>query len=141
MRMAREFRQANSSRYRFGGERRLRKTSQFQWVFSARLSVADDRLIVYGRVNDVQIARIGLSVGRKFGPAVRRNRCKRALREAFRLRQHELPAGYDYVLLPRATAAPLREQYEQSLMQLCRRIERKSDRRKSQSGDGRQKGR
>ena len=137
MRMRPESGQGSGSRFRFGRERRLRTTSQFQRVFSARLSVADARLIVYGRTNDVQIARVGLSVGRKFGSAVRRTRCKRALREAFRLRQHELPAGYDYVLLPRATAAPLREQYEQSLLQLCRRIERNDGRRKSQSGNGR----
>lgn len=44
------------------------------------------------------IARLGLSVPRRVGTAVKRNRVKRMLREAFRLSQHHLPAGLDLVV-------------------------------------------
>jgi ribonuclease P protein component len=44
---------------------------------------------------------VGLAVSRRHGKAVQRNRLRRLLREAFRLEQHNLPAGFDYLLVPR----------------------------------------
>lgn len=46
-------------------------------------------------------ARVGLSVSKDHGGAVRRNKIKRLLREAFRLEQHQLPGDLDVVLIPR----------------------------------------
>lgn len=46
-------------------------------------------------------ARLGVSVSKDHGGAVRRNKLKRLLREAFRLEQHRLPADLDLVLIPR----------------------------------------
>ena len=50
--------------------------------------------------------RVGLSVSRKIGNAVQRNRFKRLYREAFRLSRAELPTGLDLVMLPRSTREP-----------------------------------
>jgi len=51
--------------------------------------------------NGLPYSRIGISVGKRFGNAVRRNRAKRLCRELFRLNQYLLPQGVDIVFLPR----------------------------------------
>ena len=57
-------------------------------------------LIVAAR-RDTGPTRIGLSVGRRYGGAVARNRIKRRLREAFRHDHACLPDGLDLVVVPR----------------------------------------
>lgn len=50
---------------------------------------------------DAARSRLGVSVSKDHGGAVRRNKLKRLLREAFRLERSALPAGLDVVLIPR----------------------------------------
>ena len=54
-------------------------------------------------------ARLGVSVGRRVGGAVVRNRVKRMLREAFWAVTAQLPSGHDFVIVARADAAGLAE--------------------------------
>ena len=46
------------------------------------------------------VLRLGLSVSKDHGPAVRRNKIKRILREAFRLERPSLPVGFDVIVIP-----------------------------------------
>ncbi len=107
---------------RLDSRRRLKKTVEFQQVFKTRCSTADRYIVVYARPNRLAHSRVGVSVGKRLGPAVRRNRYKRTLREAFRLLQPELPVGYDFVLIPRPIEKATTEIYRKSLLSLCRKL-------------------
>ena len=52
-------------------------------------------------------ARIGLSVPRKVGTAVERNKVKRLLREAFEQARADVGEGYDVVVVARPAASEL----------------------------------
>lgn len=52
-------------------------------------------------------ARLGLTVSRRVGNAVARNRVKRRVREWFRREQGRLSPGRDYVVIARPGAASL----------------------------------
>src|SRR5438046_2828397 len=92
---------------RFRPHEHLRRPADFQRVYNRRRSVSIESLIVYAAPNDLPHNRLGLSVSRKFGGAVQRNRLRRLYREAYRRTRHEMPAGLDLILIPRTKAEPL----------------------------------
>jgi ribonuclease P protein component len=116
--------------FRLPREHRLRSQDDFRQVYDRRRSVSDEWLIIYGRENGLPHLRLGLSVSRKVGGAVERNRLRRLYREAFRLTHPELAAGLDIILIPRKGEAPPLEQVQQSLRklipQLARRLARET---------------
>ena len=102
----------------------LARAKEFERVFAARASVSDSWIVLYGARTEAGHARLGLTVPRRVGGAVVRNRWKRMLREAFRLSQHELPA-VEFVCIPRSTSPPELSQLMESLRTLALRLERK----------------
>jgi ribonuclease P protein component len=100
---------------------RLHLQRDFRRVFARRCSAGDGRLVVYVDRNDLTFPRLGVVASRRVGKAVLRNRIKRLIREAFRLAQHELPAGLDILCIPKRDTAATRDEYRASLLRLVAR--------------------
>jgi ribonuclease P protein component len=107
--------------HRFPKRLRLLSPKEFERVFAARVSASDSWLVLYGVANAVGHPRLGLTVPRRVGSAVERNRWKRLLRESFRLSQNELPA-IDYVCVPRSNSPPELRQLKESFPVLAQRL-------------------
>jgi ribonuclease P protein component len=96
--------------------RRLSRSAEFERVYRQGRSKANRFLVLYafprGEAEPAAAdegPRLGLSVSRRVGGAVERNRVKRVLREAFWAEAERLPEGSDYVVVARPEAGPLAE--------------------------------
>jgi ribonuclease P protein component len=121
-------------RLTFRRSHRLAHARDFQAAYGSRASRASGPLAVYARPNGLPHPRLGLSVGRRVGNAVVRNRCKRLLREAFRLSQHRLPSldggGYDYVVNVRPHEELPLDEYQRILLELAGKLHTEWQRRR-----------
>ena len=84
---------------------RLTKTGDFARVHREGCSWAGRLVVLVRAESDLAETRIGLSVGRRVGGAVVRNRVKRWMREALRPHLQELSPGWDVVLIARRPIA------------------------------------
>ncbi|MEM1330722.1 MAG: ribonuclease P protein component [Planctomycetota bacterium] len=104
---------------RFRPRHRLGRDLDYRAVFNARLRKGRGPMTVFARPNGLGYDRLGLSVGRKAGPATRRTRLKRLVRESFRLSRDRLPGGFDLIVNLRAHKPLPFERYRDLLVELC----------------------
>ncbi|MFM8725882.1 MAG: ribonuclease P protein component [Planctomycetaceae bacterium] len=125
-----------SSRQDFPSGCRLRDSRDFERAYGSGLRAGDAHLLIFARPNGLQQTRFGLSVSRKHGGAVQRNRKKRLLREALRACRGRLPMGLDLVLVPRQRPDSTLQDFCASLPALVRRMVRRIPPRDEVPGSG-----
>lgn len=111
---------------------RVVRQIDFDRVHQSELFAADKTLVIKAVTNANEFSRLGLSISKRVGNAVVRNRWKRRIREAFRQNRKRLPVGWDFVIRPRKGAQLDFNKIEQSLLTLTQRIA-KYDRRRKRS--------
>lgn len=104
---------------------RLTDSPEFERVYRQGTAYRGKLFSVHAFPNDLDTARLGLSVSKKVGNAVTRNTVRRRLKEIFRAARPEVP-GLDVVVSARPSAAEasydeLRDEFRRAVQRLGRR--------------------
>jgi ribonuclease P protein component len=126
--------QPEPRRFRFTHAHRLHGDEAFQRVFANKLRKNAGPLAVLARPTEAPHHRLGLTVSRRVGNAVKRHRIKRLLREAFRLNQHAWPGRYDLVVIVHPHAALTLEAYAQHLATAIDQLHAVAEKRRGRRG-------
>ena len=101
----------------------IKENHVFRRMYSKAPSAVTPLLVVYCRKNRLGHNRLGLTASVKLGSAVVRNRCRRRLREVYRLHSGQLRQGRDIILVARGRTltAPWPELCG-TFLRLCRKL-------------------
>ena len=102
----------------------LKENYEFRRMYQRGKSAVSGSMVVYCRKNKLGHNRLGLTASTKLGHAVVRNRCRRRMREVYRLNSPALRQGYDLILVARGRliGAPWKE-LNDTFMKLCRKLD------------------
>ena len=81
----------------------LKKNKDFQYIYRKGKSYANKYLVMYVLENGTSQNRLGISVSKKVGNSVKRNRARRLMRESVRISDAEIRQGYDLIIIARNT--------------------------------------
>ena len=80
-------------------------------------------MVLYCRKNKLDHNRLGLTASTKLGHAVVRNRCRRRLREVYRLNGSKLCQGWDILLVARSRTATVSwQELNDTFLRLCKKL-------------------
>lgn len=82
----------------------LKLNKDFRRLYYRGKNCICKNVVVYCMKNRGETNRIGITCGKSVGKAVVRNRMKRLVRESYRLMEHDLQRGYDFVFVVRSRA-------------------------------------
>lgn len=83
---------------------KIRKNSEFRAIYKKGKSFSDKLLVLYISRNNSDFNRIGVSVSKKVGNSVTRNRIKRLIKEVYRHNEMNIKKGYDLIFIARNSA-------------------------------------
>ena len=87
-------------KYSLSRAERISRQQDYSKIFKAGQRIRFPEFRIIFMPNGLPFSRMGVSIGKKFGNAVKRNRAKRICRELFRLNKYNIPHGIDLVFIP-----------------------------------------
>ena len=110
---------------KFSWRQRIVRSADFRALYDKGRRYETGYFVLFGRSNDLGFHRLGLTVSRKVGCAVVRNRIKRLFREIFRRCSAQIPCQYDLVVNAKrdsaaASYSALREEFLAAARKICR---------------------
>lgn len=113
---------------RFPKEERVRRRREYLAIQRRGEKVHLEHLLAFVRRGEPLRRRVGITVSKKVGKAVQRNRVKRLLREAWRRNKDAFPLGKDVVFVAKRNAAESTfVDIEAELLKLARRLTRQDE--------------
>ena len=103
---------------------RVRSARDFRQVYRRGRRVHGSSLTLVALPRTAPGCRLGLSVSKAHGPAVRRNKIKRLFREAFRLERAAFAGSYDVVMIPQPRDTYTLAELRAELIALLQRLQR-----------------
>ena len=100
----------------------IRDDRVFRYLYKKGENIAAPTVVIYYRKNRQSVNQLGLTTAKKIGNAVKRNRARRIMREAYRLLEPELRCGYDIILVARTkTPFVLMDEVKSDLARIMRK--------------------
>jgi len=118
----------DNMRYSFGKKKRVTRSGDFTKIIRLGTCVADGTLVLFAlpKTSADNSIRIGITIPKKTGNAVQRNRWKRLIRESFRVQQAALPVGYEFIVRPKRGATPSWRAIEKSIPHLAHKAAKRA---------------
>jgi ribonuclease P protein component len=109
----------------FQHEVRIVRSSDYQKLYKKGRKIHSEKFVLFGQENGISHHRLGITVSRKVGGAVVRNRVKRLFREIFRKSYGEIPNRLDIVVNAKGGSAgarygELRSEFLAAAQRICR---------------------
>jgi ribonuclease P protein component len=134
--MSTESAQPEAGALTFRKRHRISHALDYQSAYKEGVRKGRGPFVLFVRPNDLGHSRLGLSLPRRVGGAVKRNLIKRRLREVFRLHQHDVPGGYDLVVAVRPHEILSYEEYRKLMLDAWTAAEKTLRKRQGKHSDG-----
>lgn len=97
----------------------IKLNREFKRLYRRGRSFVTPALVSYAQKNKLGFNRVGITTSTKIGCAVKRNRARRVIREAYRALSASIPAGWDFVFVARTRTGEVKTDEVISAMRAC----------------------